>query len=270
LFFAWRPTSQRHSSPFLHKSCPWPDDAQRCARLARFEQKNALRDVPLYYADICVPWDAEQFDESAPCEKVLNAPLWLFHHGDPLRKGFEDQVAAYHLLGIELTWMNNGPGSHASRYIQWLARPGMSTVTLDAKRQYVALAGELVAKAAAHADVVHIKSLLKHFFNQAISDGKVPVMPRFSCDSPWIKRGEDSFLGIDDLRVVDDGADCYPSAAGFDSCWPNVHYTYPFTLERLGMKYETYTAVSHAAPDPLTEAHKEYHEKCKAYFEELT
>jgi Nucleotide-diphospho-sugar transferase len=268
--FTWKGTKEHYSSPWLHPTCPWAGEPERCARLATFERKNALRDVPLFYQDICVPWDAEEYDESAPCEKVLNAPLWLFHHGDPLRKGFEDQVAAYHLLGIELTWMNHGPGSHASRYIQWLARPGMSTVTLDASKSYVALADALVEKAAGHEDVVHIKMLLKHFFNQAITDGKVPVMPRFSCSSPWIAKGDDSYLGINDLRVVDDGKDCYPSAAGFDSCWPNVHYVYPFTLKRLNIPWTLYETVSHAPPAELTPLHKELHESCKAYFEELT
>ena len=268
----WSSTKELHSSPWLHAGCPWPDSPGRCERLRAFEKKNALRDVPLQFLKICTPWDSEDFDAHAPdsCELALNAPLWLWSHGDPLRKGFDDQIAAYHLLGIELQWMDKGPGSHTSRYIQWLVRPGMSVARADPARSYLGLSDEVVARASNHSEAVHMKALLKHFFDAAVSVGKVPVMPRIPCSSPWIKRGDDSYLGIDDLRVADDGEWCYPGAADFDSCWPNVHFVYPQTLLQQGILWELVTETPRRLPTTVDSAQlQEYHKHCRSYFEEL-
>jgi len=264
----WMTTKELYSSPWLKETCPWTDSG-RCERLRTFERKNNLRDVPLQYLPICTPWDSDDYDERAPdrCQLALNAPLWMWHHGDPLRKGFEDQIAAYHLLGIELQWLDEGPGSHTSRFVQWLVRPGMEAVRCDPSLRYVAMSDAAVAAASNHTGALRIKALLKRFLSHAVSEGKMPVMPRFSCDSPWIKRGDDSFLGINDLRVVDDGAECFPSAAAFDSCWPFKHFVYPGQLLRQNITWEVYDAVPASTPDSATL--QEYRRACNSYFEEL-
>ena len=77
----------------------------------------------------------------------------------------------------------------------------MRTARVDASLRYVALSDELVEHAANHADVVRMKLLLKHFFNHAVSEGKVPVMPKIRCTSPWVTRGDDSYLGINGITV---------------------------------------------------------------------
>jgi hypothetical protein len=263
--FAWKTTAERYSSPFLPLApCAWgaklPTGGQspphpmgygglrpphaapawgaaRCARFERFAEKYELRDTPLKYQDICVPFDSEQFDETAPCEKVLQAPSWLFSHGDPLVNGWTDQIAVYHMLGVNLYWRNEGAGSHVSRYVQWLARPGMRTwrspPTADGSpRHYVALAQHLVDAAAAHTDVVHLKRAVKHLMSHAIVNGEQPVMPRFACNATWMPRADDTALGYADHRVVDDGTWCHPSTAGLDSCFPGLHYDYTFTVPR--------------------------------------
>ena len=99
-------------------------------------------------------------------------------------------------------------------------------------KPYVALAQHIVESASAHKDAVHMKRIVKHLLSYAIGAGKMPLMPRFPCNSTWISRGDASFLGHEDHRVVDDGAWCYPSTAGFDTCFPGEHYTDPFTVPR--------------------------------------
>ena len=172
--FAWKNVEGKTlPSPFLPKSCTW--DAGRCERFERFAKKYELRNAPVRYADIRVPFDSEQYDETAPPERVLCAPNWLFSHGDPLVNSFENQIAVYHLLGVNLYWSERGSGSHVSRYAQWLARPGMHSYRETHGKPYVALAQHLVDAAVAHRDAVHIKGLVKHLMNHAISVGKMPV-----------------------------------------------------------------------------------------------
>jgi hypothetical protein len=270
LWTGWLQTAELYSSPWLLDPCPY--DEVVCGRLRTFESRNRLRDVPYQWLPICVPFDADEYDARAPdrCQRALNAPLWLWHHGDPLRKGFEDQIAAYHLLGIELQWLDVGPGSHTSRYVQWLVRPGMEVARADPRRRYVALRDDIVEAAANHSGAVRIKALLKHFFTRAVMEEAVPVMPRFSCNSSWIKRGDDSYLGINDLRVVDDGKDCYPSAAQFDSCWPLKYFVYPSILVRQNISWTVYPdAPSKEPPAVPTALFREVREQCGSYFEEL-
>ncbi len=251
--FSWQiAESQTKPSPFLPKTCTW--DAATCARFDTFAAKKELRNAPIRYADIRVPFDSEQFDETAAPERVLCAPNWLFSHGGPLVNGFVDQIAVYHLLGVELRWSGDA-GSHVGRYVQWLARPGMKTYR-EAHTDYVAAAQPLVDAACAHPNAVHIKHLVRKFMSYAFGTGRLLIMPRFSCDSPWIQRGDDSMTGHGDRRVVDDGTWCYPSVAGFDSCFPGVHYTYPF-LVPAGARVETIgTHPPHFnSSDVLSEAH---------------
>jgi hypothetical protein len=261
--FQWKTApGETMPSPWLPVRCEW--DAATCDRFDRFADKYELRDAPVRYADICVPFDSEQFDETAPCEKVLNAPQWLFSHGDPLVNGFENQIAAYHLLGVNLWWSDEGSGSHVSRYVQWLARPGMKTYRETHGKPYVQLAQHLVDASCNHADVAHIRRLVKHLMNYAIGAGAMPVMPRFSCNCAWIKRGDDSFMGHSDHRVVDDGHHCHPSTAGFDSCFPGQHYSFPF-LVPVGARMETLDALpmNHSTNAELNQAHR----ACAAFFD---
>ena len=261
--FAWKTApGDTMPSPWLPVRCEW--DAATCARFDTFAAKYELRDAPVRYADICVPFDSEQFHETAPCERVLNAPQWLFSHGDPLVDGFENQIAAYHLLGVNLWWSDEGSGSHASRYVQWLARPGMKTYRETHGKRYVQLAQHLVDASCNHADAAHVRQLVKHLMNHAIGVGMMPIMPRFSCNCAWIKRGDASFLGHGDHRVVDDGQHCYPSTAGFDSCFPGTHYSYPFLLPT-GARVETLDSLpmNHTVTDELRQARMD----CASFFD---
>ena len=264
--FSWKIAEGKTlPSPYLPASCTW--DAATCARFEKFAQKYELRNAPVRYADIRVPFDSEQYDETAAPERVLNAPFWLFSHGDPLVNGFEDQIAVYHLLGVNLYWSEKGSGSHVSRFAQWLARPGMLTHRETHGKPYVALAQHIVDKATAHSDAVHIKRIVKHLLNYAVGAGKMPVMPRFPCNSSWISRGEeDSFLGHGDHRVVDDGAWCYPSTAGFDSCFPGEHYAYPFTVPQ-GAQVEVLNTLPEAFE--TTPELRAAHVACESFFKEL-
>lgn len=260
--FQWltRPTTM--PSPWLAAPCAW--DAATCARFEKFAAKYELRNAPTRYADICVPFDSEQFHEMAPCEKVLNAPQWLFSHGDPLVNNFENQIAVYHLLGVNLYFADEGSGSHVSRYVQWLARPGMRTYRETHGKPYVQLAQHLVDASCHHADVAHVRRLVKHLMNYAIGAGAMPVLPRFACNCTWIKRGDDTRLGHSDHRVVDDGEWCHPSTAGLDSCFPGAHYTHTFLVPS-GARVETLETLpmNHTMTDELRQTHKD----CAAFFE---
>ena len=271
LDFQWQEGAPM-SSPFLRERCIW-DDAT-CKRYERFVEHYKLRSAPLLYADIRVPFDSEMFDETALPEKVLRAPRWLFSMGEPLRDGFDDQIAVYHLLGLELYWANKDGSfwNHVSRYAHWLARPGMRTYRERHGKPYVALAQHLVDAASAKAHVVHIKRLVKHLMNHAIGTGAMPVMPRFPCNASWISRSDKSFLGHGDHRVIDDGEWCYPSVAGHDSCFPGTHYTYPFLVpafapvQRLMTLPRKHAKAGSTATDELQRTHR----NCEAFFKELS
>lgn len=240
--FQWLNGLDTISSPWLPDTCEW--EAYACARFENFATKYELRNAPTRYANICVPFDSEQFDETAPCEKVLNAPMWLFSHGDPLVNGFVDQIAVYHLLGVNLYWSDKGSGSHVSRYAQWLARPGMKTYRERHTGAYLRASRHLVERACEHSDISHMRFLVKHLFERAASNGSMPVLPSFPCTCKWVIRGDASFLGFEDHRVVDDGAHCHPSTAGFDSCFPGDQYTYDFLVPP-GARVETLDGVVH-------------------------
>jgi hypothetical protein len=92
----------------------------------------------------------------------------------------------------------------------------------------------------------------------------MPVMPRLACNCSWIERGDDSFLGHGDHRVVDDGQHCYPSTAGFDSCFPGGSYSYPF-LVHVGAQVETLETlpVNYTTTDELRQAHRD----CSSFFD---
>ena len=215
-------------SPWLTDGCKYDQDT--CLRFEKFVSRYDLRTSATRYADICVPFDSEQFDETASCEKVLKAPTWLFSHGDPLVNGFVDSIAVYHLLGVNLWWAEKGAGSHVSRYAQWLARPGMQTYREQHVGMYVEAAEHLVKSACSHNDISHMRLLVKHLMLHAMADNALPILPGFSCNCAWIHRGNESILGHEDHRLVDDGTNCYPSPAGQDSCFPGKQFTYPFLV----------------------------------------
>jgi len=240
--FQWLNGPDTMPSPWLPDRCDL--EAAACARFEKFASKYELRNAPTRYAEICVPFDSEAYDETAPCEKVLNAPMWLFSHGDPLVNGFVNQIAVYHLLGVNLYWSDKGSGSHVSRYAQWLARPGMQTYRERHAGAYLRAASHLVERACAHTDISHMRFLVKHLFERAAYSGHMPVLPRFPCTCQWISRGDASFGGFEDHRVVDDGVQCHPSTAGFDSCFPGDQYTYEF-LVPTDARVETMDGMTH-------------------------
>jgi hypothetical protein len=264
--FGWKTGNGTMPSPWLPERCAW--DTATCERFERFAERYELRSAPVRYADIQVPFDSEQYDEAAPPERVLCAPYWLFSHGDPLVNGFDDQIAVYHLLGVNLWWSDKGSGSHVSRYVQWLARPGMRTASNSTQgHRYVALAQRLMDATNERREAVHAKRVVKHLVSHAVSHGLFPVLPRFPCNASWISRGNESFLGHEDHRVVDDGVWCYPAPAGYDTCYPGEQFVYPFAVPA-GAAVQ----VLDVLPDEslkLTGEQKAVQTECKAYFNEL-
>ena len=197
----WRPTEDKHSSPFLHAACPFPHKEQ-CARLTAYENKWRLRDVPLEYKPIAVPFDSDAYDESAPPERMLSAPNWLFAHGDVLAGDFDGQTAVVHLLYVDLQWKNVGQGSHVGRFVQWMARPGVHTFTMPPGSRYLRIAQSLVDAAANHKEVMRLKHVIKLAMEAATVAERILILPPFACDSPWIHTSETGRLGIEDKRVV--------------------------------------------------------------------
>lgn len=243
----WLHTEQLHSSPFLHATCPYPP--AQCARLAAYESKWRLRDVPLEYTPIAIPFDSESYDETAPAEKMLSAPNWLFSHGDVMAGDFDDQVAVVHLLYVDLQWKNVGQGSHVGRYVQWLARPGVHTFVMPPATRYLRIAQPLVDAAANHKEVMRLKHVIKGAAEVAAAQGRIIILPPFSCESPWIHTAETNRLGIEDHRVViaKDGL-CYPAPAGWNSCFPGVHFVYPFMVLGEGAQEEVLSELPKTPP----------------------
>jgi hypothetical protein len=228
----WTSSVEKHSSPFLLDPCPWQDtDAARCERLRAFEAHWHLRDVPLESYPIAVPWDAEVFSEAAAPERILSAPLWLFCHGDTTADDFDDQAALIHLTWTHLRWRAKAAGSQVGKLVQWAARVGLQTLRLPPDALFVSIAQPVVDAAAGHSDEVHLKFVMKHLAAYAAAEGAVIVLPSFDCGSPWIRRGERSRTGVSDHRVVvaADGR-CYPSPAGYNSCFLGEHFVFPWML----------------------------------------
>lgn len=226
------------------------------------------------YAEINVPFDSEMYDDTVAPEKVLRAPAWLFSMGAPLSNGFDKQIAAYHLLRVDLHWEDKAEGGmwhHVNRYVQWLARPGMRTYRETHGKPYVALAQHMVDEACTHLTALSIKRLVKHLMNYAIGAGAMPVMPRFPCNASWIVRSNESFLGYGDPRVVDDGTWCYPATAGYESCFPGKDYTYPFLVPaNVPVSILEELPRGHAHDNSTSDELKRAHKNCAAFFKEFS
>lgn len=219
-----------------------------------------LLDYGSRFTTIRTPFDSEEFDDTAPPELVLEGPDWLWSHGDKLEYGFDKEVAVFHLLGIEKFWINRRLGSHAGRFAQWLMRPGMEGVVLNTTRPFMQ-PGQHLVDLVAREGYVRLKTMLASFIKHAINLGHMPVLPKLNCSEAWISQDSSTALGYMDHRVVDDGKWCYPSPAGYDTCWPNTHYVYePMVREQLVVK----TVVFHDTNG--TEEFVRYQKDCPHFF----
>lgn len=226
--FEWLCTEERYSSPFATPT----SDSKRTALRKKYE----LVDVPLLYHTIRIPFDSEAYDETAPPEKVLVGPNWLWSHGDLMMDGHLDEISLYHLLRIKKIWGTEGTeaSSHAGRHAQWMVNPGMPSYEFaSTNKSLVALSQDSVDKAAKHPDESKMKKLIKHFFVYAYSNGAMPVMPQWSCSlSPWLKVSETS-LCVDDHRVIfDSHCQCTPSPGG-EFCFAGKHFYYKSMIPAL-------------------------------------
>ena len=130
------------------------------------------------------------------------------------------------------------------RFTQWLARPGVHTFEMPAGTRYTRVAQSLVDAAANHKEVMRLKHLVKQAMAAATAADRILILPGFDCASPWIHTSETNRLGIEDHRVViaADGR-CYPAPAGWNSCFPGVHFAYPFMALGEGAQVEELSAV---------------------------
>ena len=212
--FAWRKTAELYDSPFLNDKVH-PDFAKQW-ELAR---------VPLQWQEMRVPFDAEEYDEMQPPEKILCAPFWLFVHGDPFALGNMDQYAVVHLLGVNKYWYPAKDGSHVGRYAQWLLRPGFQLPEPPETRKFVKFGHHIV-----HESVRELKTfrnLLANLFAYASETRRIPVVPAVACNLPWIVQSNSTELGYDDRHIIDDGIHCFAGPMGYDTnCVVNDHYVY--------------------------------------------
>ena len=262
--FEWRLAPHMMRSPWTAADTCEYANPDTCLRFEAFVKQYDLRESPTLFADLCVPFDSEQYDETAPCEKILRAPTWLFSHGDPLVNGFPSTIAVYHLLGVNSWWGEQGSGSHVSRYAQWLARPGMKTYRERHDGVYLKAPDLLIKAACAHKDISRTRLLVKHVMNSALSKNAMAIMPQFPCDCAWIRKGNTSYLGFEDHRVVDDGGRCYPAPAGWDSCFPGIHFTYPFLVPS-NATVETLSRLPNDNDD--NDKHEHVRHACASFFE---
>lgn len=233
--FQFQKSSTRDILPFRSTLCSGMDACEK--RLTNFLHNQifvqAASSDYVQFAVIRTPFDAEDFDESEGPEKILRAPAWLWSHGDPLENGFTDQTLVYHLLGVTKSWQaGERAGGHIGRYAQWIVRPGMKSIQPPVGKRFAELEQNLVDHAARQ-NFETMQVLIRDFFDHCAFQGFIPIVPAFSCASPWLKKSEESLLGIYDHRVVDDGNSCFPSPMNGDNCIPNEHYFYPMTVDGL-------------------------------------
>lgn len=222
--FEWVMTTERHSAPWAEECS---QDADACERRSTYVRRHGFKDVQMHTIRVCVPFDDDAYDERVPCETALAGPAWLWSHGDIFECGFDDTIAVTHLLGVNKNWFNMLAGSHMGRWALLVARAGVKTAPLTAKKR-VYLSKSVVEHRMKFKDARPFKLLLKHLAMAANAIDAVPVMPAFPCDAPWVERGDDTRLGYKDHRVIDDGALCYPAPMGWDSCLVGEHYLYEF------------------------------------------
>ena len=219
--FGWIMTRDAHSAPWAD-DCP-SDDPAACERYGVYVRRHGFKDVPMHTIRVCVPFDDDAYDERVPCDTALAGPPWLWSHGDIYERGFDASVAVTHLLGVNKNWFNMLAGSHMGRWALLVARAGVKSAPLTSKKR-IYLSKAVVEHRLKHNDSRIFKMLIKRFAELADARDAVPVMPALPCDAPWIERADDSRLGYLDHRVVDDGAWCYPSPMGWDSCLLGEHY----------------------------------------------
>lgn len=193
--------AQQWPPPEDDGSEPPEQRARRAALRARLGAQTATQVV------IRTPFDDEAYDEEGgdSGELLLQAPDWLWAHGDALEAGFASEVGVYHLLFTNKAFTPPRVGAHVGRWAAWLARPGMPSVPpLDPARPLLA-ANQRLVDAAAAAGFAQLRALLGMLATRAGLAGRTPVLPRLSCAQAWIAQDNTTQAGYRDHKVVDDG-----------------------------------------------------------------
>jgi hypothetical protein len=206
--FSWQITQETYTSPWYNVTAV---DGLTSA---------ALHSVPYKFARISVPFDDREYDENAVDELVLHAPDWVWTHGDQLTQGYQNQIAVYHLLGVNFFWSETGGGSHGGRISQWVVSPGMHSLRLVENKTFAQLSQPLVD--ASLFSVESLRIVVKALFQLAYHENHIPILPRWPCyKSLWLLKPHDHRV----IRNFDDGT-CTVAPGGWDSCIVNQHYVY--------------------------------------------
>jgi hypothetical protein len=172
------------------------------------------------------------YDPEVPCEQIVAGPHWLWGHGELLSYGWFQASAATHLLGVEKNWAPFLAGSHAGR-MALLVASGMFDPRL------MPMPDRLPARTTpshawlAHTDTYeHATALLAVTVTRALTQDRIPVFHNIPCNETWVTRSAESRFGVLDWRLVQtpDGR-CWPSNAGFDSCFVHKHFAWDFMLD---------------------------------------
>jgi len=236
--FQWLQFEEKYSAPAVAAGCPYPGNAEVCARWEEAVKKHGLKDVPINHALLHVPPDEPV---RGPSEVIMMAPLWTFSHGTFSQigwnydRGATPVTAMTHLLGTELNFAETLIGSHTGRFVHAQAGGYVSPASLMSTNTMVRLLHldqALVDAAANSTTITPLRDVLRQFVLIAASAGLLPVMPQVPCFSPWIKRSDDSPWGVFDRRLIMVGTalepQCFVASTGWDSCWGWMQVAFAF------------------------------------------
>jgi hypothetical protein len=182
-----------------------------------------------------------------PREFMLYVPSYFMQYGNIVNAAWNNDKmpsALTHMLKTSGTWLPSTADvdntlSHVTRMAAMQAFGYWAPELLEveaASKPLMYLKDSLVAAASAHADVGRLRELVARALHAAALTERVLVLPQLPCDSPWLRRSNDTngHGGVADNRVfvvprtAGAGVDCYVGAHSYEFCWPWDHVVYAF------------------------------------------
>jgi len=195
------------------------------------------------------PSDAPGLKNSElPVEHLMWAPGFFVQYGNVASHGWvldgEPISSLTHMLNTRGIWVASleraqSEGSHIARqafmiaHSHWL--PQLSEAPAQQAR-LLFLSQHLVDLASMHESTHRVRQLLQRGLRAAAFTGRLLVLPRLPCDSPWIahatERSTHSIHGIQDARLIVTGTEaepvCYTGVHPHGLCWPWMFVAYSF------------------------------------------
>jgi hypothetical protein len=236
--FQWMNTVSKHSTPW--PDCPAKTPAE-CQRWSNFKREFGFENVPIRETRACTPFDSEYYDPLIACERIAVGPHWLWMHGEGVSHGWLGAAAGVHLLSIEKNWAAFQAGSHAGRLSLLVAEGLVDPRLLPAQPFQTSL-----PRVPAYDRPTHSYDDATAMLRVVAERSKgLVVFQNISCQSSWIQHSNLTRTGLLDWRIVQtpDGA-CWPSNAGFDTCFVHLHFAWSFMAHTTAVSSARRTVVS--------------------------